>query len=283
MISSLAIITVNWNSAKFTKAFCENLDCLSFSPFCIVVNNDPKESVAMQKLSKEKRVILETGENKGYSGGINEGLRYAMKKTDAEFFLIINNDVSFEEDFFDILLHGMQAQEIRSPIIFYMNTNIIQNTGGNISLFLGGTRNCNKNVPLEKIKEGSPDFLSGCCLLLSRKTIEEVGYFDEDYHSYYEDVDFSVRAKRKGYKLNTLTGAKLWHYHSASTENVPEYKIRMIARNSILFARKQLSFPRNGLFIFCSILRGALQHIPKKKRVPFWQGVSEGFSFRFSK
>lgn len=278
-MNSLVIITVNWNSAKFTQAFCRDLDQFQDPPLCIIINNDPKESEEIKKLSGEKKVILETGANKGYSGGVNEGLRYAMKNTESEYFLVINNDVSFEKNFFNTLLKDSDQKEIRSPAILYMNTNYIQNTGGKISLLLGGTRNINKNQPYKNMKKELPDFLSGCCFLLSRKVIEEVGYFDEDYHSYYEDVDFSIRAKRKGYILSIIPEAKLWHYHSASTESVPEYKIRMISRNSILFARKQLPFFPRVLFITCSILRGILQNLSQKKRIPFWRGVQEGLFF----
>ena len=118
------------------------------------------------------------------------------------------------------------------------------------------------------MKKELPDFLSGCCFLLSRKVIEEVGYFDEDYHSYYEDVDFSISAKRKGYILSIIPEAKLWHYHSASTESVPEYKIRMISRNSILLlVNNFLSF--HVLFITCSILRGILQNLSQKNGYHF--------------
>ena len=73
-MNSLVIITVNWNSAKFTQAFCRDLDQFQDPPLCIIINNDPKESEEIKKLSGEKKVILETGANKGYSGGVNEGL-----------------------------------------------------------------------------------------------------------------------------------------------------------------------------------------------------------------
>jgi GT2 family glycosyltransferase len=63
----------------------------------------------------------------------------------------------------------------------------------------------------------SIDWMAGACFLMRRKTIEEVGVFDEKYYFGFEDVDWCFRAKRRGWKMCYIPSAQIVHYVQRSS------------------------------------------------------------------
>ena len=62
------------------------------------------------------------------------------------------------------------------------------------------------------------DFATGCCMYISRAAIESIGFFDEKYFLYYEDVDYSVRAKQAGFGVFYDPSVHIWHKNAASSD-----------------------------------------------------------------
>jgi GT2 family glycosyltransferase len=75
-----------------------------------------------------------------------------------------------------------------------------------------------KNGKNEKL-EGS-DYVTGCAMLIKRKTIEEIGLLDERFFLYWEDVDWGLRAKKAGFKNILIPNAHIWHKVSVSAGGV---------------------------------------------------------------
>ncbi len=277
MKSKLGIVIVNWNSDKYVDMFLANIKKQNHQNFYVVlVNNDVRDNNAFEKYKSEKLEVINTNANLGYSGGINAGLKRLKEIGGFDYFLIINNDVEFEADFFEKLMENCGDTEMVSPVIVYHGTDIVQNTGGRISTLVGGTLNLNKNRKYSELKKIQPDFLSGCCMLLNANTLEKVGYFDEIYGSYYEDVDFCYRAKQLGLKLKILWDTKMQHYHSVSTKGMSGYKLELITRNSIIFAKKNLKFPGKWVFIIAGLVRGLVLNISQLSALfkGIWSGCS---------
>lgn len=61
------------------------------------------------------------------------------------------------------------------------------------------------------------DFITGCALLVKRKVIEKIGFLDERFFLYWEDVDWGLRAKKAGYRNVLVPSAHIWHKISVST------------------------------------------------------------------
>lgn len=277
-MKKLGIVIVNWNSLKYTLGFIKTFENLELSNSSIVVvNNSPEDAEKLEKLKSRSVHLIDTNKNLGYAGGLNKGIRYLLEKTDSEWLLLINNDVELTKELFNGFDKLQDRNTISSPVIINMNNDIVQNTGGGIRLYLGGTVNLNKGVEFRKIKRTDPDFLSGCCMYMHKDVIKKTGYFDEEYGSYFEDVDFSFRARRNGVRLQIMWDTVLRHYHSMSTKNISGYKDFLITRNSLWFAKKDLSFPKKQIFIFFAIVVGFFWVLPRMKNLPFYfKGVKEG-------
>jgi GT2 family glycosyltransferase len=83
---------------------------------------------------------------------------------------------------------------------------------------------------------GSPDWLSGACLLIRRSAFEAIGGFDERFFLYCEDIDICRRLRAAGYDLRYEPAATVRHIGGASAPRggtAPIY-----ARSRIAYARK---------------------------------------------
>jgi len=62
------------------------------------------------------------------------------------------------------------------------------------------------------------DFATGCCVLIRRELIETIGFMNDSYFLYWEDVDYSLRAQKAGFKIKLEPKAVIWHKNAGSSE-----------------------------------------------------------------
>jgi hypothetical protein len=60
------------------------------------------------------------------------------------------------------------------------------------------------------------DWISGCCLLMKRKMIEEIGWLCEEFFMYHEDEEWCFRAKKKKYEVWYVPTAEVKHKNQSS-------------------------------------------------------------------
>jgi hypothetical protein len=120
-----------------------------------------------------------------------------------------------------------------------------------ISIMIGKTK---KPEQYNKIIE--PDFLTGCAMLIKRKVFDKIGLLDPIYFAYYEDVDFSFKARKAGYTIKVIPESIIWHKKSASAgirgsiREINKLQAYLWARNGIIFGRKNISGWRKISFLF---------------------------------
>ncbi len=83
------------------------------------------------------------------------------------------------------------------------------------------------------------EFATGCCMLVKREVFERVGLFNNKYFLYLEDLDFSLKTRKKGFKIIYQPKAVMWHENAGSAGGsgspLQEY---FITRNRLLFGFK---------------------------------------------
>jgi GT2 family glycosyltransferase len=91
--------------------------------------------------------------------------------------------------------------------------------------------------------------VSGSCMLIRREVIDQIGYLDEQFFAYQEDADFCFRAKRAGWKVYYMPGAKIIHYGGRGGSRVEPYRsIYEWHRSYWLFYNK--TYASDYLFLF---------------------------------
>jgi GT2 family glycosyltransferase len=277
----IGIVTVNWKGYEITSQLAAQMLESDVQDFrLVIVNNSPED---VEKFSHcapcgDARIqLIHSPTNVGYAGGLNLGIRALLPLPEISHFLLINNDVQIEKNFLARLLaEGQDPQKIYAPLLLYHDTGLVQNTGGNLYVWLGGALNMNKNVPRNKIAKKQPGFLSGCALFMHRQVIERVGLFDEAFGSYCEDVDYCIRSTAQNIGIEVLWEVSARHYQSFSTRGNPGYKVYLLNRNQILLARKHLPPLQRIIFICAAIARGAVQSLLSRQFRAYLRGVKEG-------
>lgn len=195
------------------------------------------ESICKQGIAKSSVYISDnTTNNRGYGGGINAIVRKIINKY--KYFLILNPDIKLHHYLLARLLDTINLSKnygIVGPKIISENGKL-WSIGGSIDRvrYSGGF---NLNI-MEARQEIPVDFISGTVMLIKKEVFEEIGYFNEDYFLYYEDVDFCQRAKQKGFSLIVNPNAVITHSASTSVGKNSPAMLYYMSRNHLLFQEK---------------------------------------------
>jgi GT2 family glycosyltransferase len=98
----------------------------------------------------------------------------------------------------------------------------------------------------------------GACVLLHKEYFSEVGYFDEDFFLYYEDIEFSLRGLKKGLYTDFEPNLLCFHGHSKSTSKDLSNRSYHVWRSRALFTRKVYGF-RFALLFVMKLIRGFIR------------------------
>lgn len=240
----VAIVTVNYNGQKDTLEFLESLKKLNIENLetkVIVVDNGSSDTSVLVIDQKFPTVdILQNGANEGFSGGYNRGMRYAFA-WGTDYILIINNDVLIEDvNLLQNLIKAFRSDEsigIVSPKIYFApgfefhKDRYEEQDLGKVIWYAGGKFDW-KNIMsihrgIDEVDQGQfnqteeTNFVTGCCMMIKKEVLEKVnrpesgsGFFDDTLFLYYEDIDFTKRARKKGFK--TYYDGNIAIYHKAS-------------------------------------------------------------------
>lgn len=235
------IVVLNFNGKDTLSACLSSIyqsDYLNFE--VIVVDNDSEDGSLEQAKNYFSRThFIKNPTNLGFSRGNNLGIRLALEKF-ADYVFILNNDTIIEKTTLSSLASTMKnfpSAGIISPIIF---------TANNVSVwFAGGIIHWQKmkTEHLYQIKSELPyptEYLSGCAMFVKKDVFKKIGLFDERFFLYYEDTDFSFRAKKAGFNLLMIPSAHIQHLEQSSTLN--KLKTYWLVLSGLIFFRSNSSF-----------------------------------------
>src|SRR3989344_1179313 len=225
----VAIIVLNYKGLADTLICLDSLRRVKSDNFnleIIVVDNGSNDGSkeALSNLRDIRLIALE--KNLGYSGGNNVGIKEAIKKGD-----IISPKIYFAKGF---EFHKSRYKKADlGKVIWYAGGEIDwQNVIG-------------KHIGVDEVDKGQysasieTGFATGACMFVKREVFEKVGFFDEKYFLYLEDIDLCQRAKRAGFKITFEPKAIIWHKNASSSggsgSKLQDY---YITRNRLLFAFK---------------------------------------------
>jgi len=210
-------------------------------------------------------IFIQTGENLGFAGGNNVGVKYALKKDDCEYVLLLNNDTIVEKNFLSELVKTAKISTnigiIGGKILYYDDPGKIWYAGGKLDLWRGSGYHLNvdeKDNEIKGIKEVS--FVTGCLMLINKKVFNHVNLLPEEYFLYLEDTDFCYSALCKGFKLYINLDSKIYHKVSSTvsgSNKISPTTVYYITRNRLHFMmKKQKSYVKKCAFlVFWGITR----------------------------
>lgn len=282
--STIYIIILNWNGLADTEECLRSLHIAAPEAHIVIVENGSGNDEAGTLLKEFPYIhLIRNGRNEGFCRGNNQGIEYCLSQPNCQYIMLLNNDTTVQKDFLHPLISYIEQNSgsVVSPKVLYYGKNIVQNMGG--KLFFGGTINIGKNRPSGKYTVPlQPDFLVGTAMIAERSAWERVGLLDDDYFAYGEDLDWSWRARRKGYKLVVVPKSIIYHRHSRSTKRNYN-KVYLITRNNIYFAKKNYSALSRNFFILGSLVTSLIVNLwlhKDLKVIKYW-GLALGAGLRF--
>lgn len=231
----ISIIILNYNAEKFLRETLRSVvKQKGLSIQTIVVDNNSSDNSRVMVKKEFKDVIwVQRDTSLGFSAGNNAGLPHA--KTDTILFL--NPDASFVgtsdlKKCYD-KLHSDQSIGCLTARVNLVLTGGIDETCHRgfptpwaALTHFSGLSKLFPNIPmfnqytkryLGYTKEHEIDSVGGMFMLMRRSVGEQVGWWDEDYPLYGEDIDFCYRIKQAGYRNVFWPGVTVLHYKGVTT------------------------------------------------------------------
>lgn len=254
----IAILLINYNSDNLT------INCIN-SIFKFEVKNEfiiavlDNSEISSNLLSNyiklspnfEKISYFFPNKNLGFSGGI-EYLYEKLKYKNIDFFYILNNDCIVNIDTIDNIVNhsSKNIDTVYSSKILLPNNNTWFE-GGIYNDFLGITR----HVPYSEFSASNKKFLSGCAILIPSLIIKKIGLFDKKFFLYGEDLDYSIRLIREGYKLDICLSSIVNHSVGGSSKTKSFAAYYNYVTNTVGAFIHRANFFKSILILFIYLLK----------------------------
>lgn len=243
-----SIVVVTWNCAAFIERFIRELhESLQSIPDWEVLILDNASSDAtpdlMEKSLPEGFHLVRSSENLGFAKGNNRLLRDAKN----EYVVLLNPDVfDYPEGFWQDVLSCLQSN---SADVGFVRLN---NADGSFQDCIGEFPSVRRalrpilggKVDYSAVRNVGPIEVGIMAFMLTKKSVlERIGYIDEDFHMYSEDVEWCYRARKSGLKTIYMPQLCLTHIGGASSAKRWKERARreMKLGSELLFVRKHYS------------------------------------------
>ncbi len=246
---SVSVIIVNWNGKRFLQDCFISLEKQVFQDFeTILVDNGSSDgSIEFVKKHFPWVRVLSLDKNYGYSGGNNRGIN--MSK--GTYIVLLNNDTEADPLWLEELVATIKKNPkvgfLASKVLFHEDRETIDAAGDSFTLGGHGFKIHNGQMDLKDNQSPKEVFgASGVAVLFRQDVFDRVGYFDEDFFAYCEDLDISFRARLAGFKCLYVPTAVVYHHVSGTTGKFSAQQFYLTNRNMLLTYLKNMP----GRFIF---------------------------------
>jgi GT2 family glycosyltransferase len=244
MPPEVAIVVLNWNNAVDTSRCLRSLEQLDYEPYRIIVvdNGSTDDSIAALGAAHPGIPILETGQNLGYTGGNNLGIRHALGQG-CDYVWLVNDDAVVAPDALSALMACATARPqagLLGPKVYTLEhpQQFLSAGGEFVSSWWPRHRGLAELDVGQFDQVEEVDYLSGCALLASCQLVEQVGTLDDRFFAYHEDIEWCYRAKKAGFQVLFVPEARVWHPDTVSRDDLSTALTYYISRNQLIFMAK---------------------------------------------
>jgi len=251
----LSIVIVNWNTKDLLRDCLESVYASEggFAFETIVVDNCSHDCSADMVSEEFPHVhLIESDINGGYAYANNLGLR----RLQARYYLLLNPDTILPTDALGDMLAFMETHpeagmagpklvmadgelDLACRRSFPTPENSFYKLFGLSRLFPKSKRFGQYNLTyLDPDEMAEVDSVVGAFMMVRGEVIEQIGFLDEKYFMYAEDLDWALRAKQAGWKVYYCPHVTVLHYKRRSSEQNPRRARYEFWRAMYVFYRK---------------------------------------------
>ncbi len=266
----VAIILINWNRWKDTIECLDSLQNITYLDCEIVLVDNGSRDDSLIRIQKwmlvrefgspeehwhenllckswrpqsrqpwRKFTLIQVRENLGFCKGNNLAIRFALKGN-ADYVLLLNNDMVVDPQFLGHLVKTSQAKSsagiVGGKIYNYYDRKRITHAGGKVGWYKAEKRLHDGELDSEStVGEHLSEWAPGGLALVKKEVFEKIGFLDETFFLWSEEVDFSVRARRAGFEVWVNLDSKVWHKVGSSIGTHTPIDSYYAARNRLAF------------------------------------------------
>lgn len=260
----LDIIIVNYNSTDLLLRCLESVyDFIKkISLHVYVQDNNSRDGIDRVSLLFPQVVLTRNSYNMGFARAVNR----ALEQGSAPHILILNPDAVLRDDSFGLLLQYMEE----NPDVGIVGPKILNDDGSVqgsarsfptpfsalfgrntlLTKWFPKNRMTLKNILTSRGQGRAPievEWVSGACMLVRRKALDDVGFMDERFFMYWEDADWCKRMWEMGWKVVYFPKASIIHYVGGSSET--------------LVIRSVLEFHKSSYYLFMKYSNSCLHFL----------------------
>lgn len=247
----VAVVILGWNGKKYLEQFLPSVVQHTDTNLCEIIvadNMSTDGSVEFVKEHYPSITIIQNTRNGGYAGGYND----ALKNVDAEYYVLLNQDIEVSAGWVERVIEEMERDnniaaaqpKLRS---YYQPTHFeyAGASGGYMDKFIYAF--CRGRVfdTLEEDKGQYEDvadifWATGACLFIRSKDYWAAGALDEDFFAHQEEVDLCWRLKSLGKRNIVVPQSVVYHVGGGSLPQGNPRKTYLNFRNSLMMMFKNL-------------------------------------------
>ena len=244
-------VVLNWNGLDLTRRCVAALSALRLPPAVdfrlLVVDNASTDHTADDLAAAcPAATVLRTPSNLGFAPAI----RWALDRAPADFppytaLWLLNNDTEPAPDTLAALLTALTSDPALAAVASPLDNpppapGVPPPPPCPAAMRLRPPFYIPHPLPDDA---PDPDYLCGASLLLSRAAIDRVGNLDPAFPFFFEDADWSFRARAAGYRLAVVPTARVLHLGSATAGKLGPRRAALYRRGHVLFLRRHARHP----------------------------------------
>ncbi len=288
----VAVVILNWNGQKYLEQFLPSvLKFLpSFAKIFVADNDSTDASISFLKKNYPQVNLVINDENGGYAKGYND----ALKKIEAEYYILLNSDIEVTENWIEPIIELMDTHtniaacqpKIRS---FHEKEKFEYAGAGGGYIDKYGYPFCRGRIFQElETDHGQYDdavevfWASGACMFVRSDHFWQLDGLDNDFFAHMEEIDFCWRAKNKGYQIYYQPQSLVYHVGGGTLPKNNPQKTFLNFRNNLYLLYKNLEKHRLiQVFIYRLILDGVagMKFLIDGQAKDTWAVIKAHFSF----
>lgn len=242
----VSVIIVNYNNLEWLQKCLPSIVAQTYTPIeIIIVDNGSREDANVwlnENYPLVKTLILEPGHGLAYA--LNRGVELAQGK----YFLLINPDTRLEPDAIAQMVSKVnqdpECAAVAAKLKLWWAPSFLNGLGNQVGAFSWGRDNGLGHLDLGQF-DAWQEVPSACfaATLIPRTSWGVVGPIDEKFQMYYEDAEWSYRARLMGFRILAAPQATVYHafggrLHTGIDIDLNPNKLRRVIYGRLRFATK---------------------------------------------
>lgn len=246
----IAVVILNWNGRHMLERFLPSVTAHTTGDAEVIIadNGSTDDSLAFLQSHYPTLRVIAFDKNYGFAEGYNR----AMEQIDAEYYVLLNDDVEVTPGWADKVVQLMEQHPdvaIAQPkLLMYDRRDTFEYAGGAGGFIDSyGYPFCRGRIfsTLEQDHGQYDDvreifWASGAAMFVKASVWRDMGGLDGDFFAHMEEIDFCWRCKNKGHKVMYCPDAVVYHVGGGTLPKSSPFKTQLNFRNNLSMLYKNL-------------------------------------------